>query len=133
MRKDSPSSFDALFDEARQGDAYWTDKALLDFCDDMRKLMQSQSVSKAELARRIGKSAPYVSKIFRGDENFTVATMVKLARALGGRVELRVHPDDGKAAPQSNGPERKAAPAMVRRPSREVLPAPGKKQARARG
>lgn len=52
--------------------------------------MQAQSMSNAELARRMGTSPAYITRLFRGNANLSVQTMVKLAQAVGGslRVEL---------------------------------------------
>jgi transcriptional regulator with XRE-family HTH domain len=50
--------------------------------------MGEQGVSRAELARRLGTSQAYVTKVLRGNVNFTLAALVKLARAVGGEVRL---------------------------------------------
>jgi len=42
------------------------------------------------IAKKIGSSAAYITKIFRGDSNMTIETMVKLARATGGQLEIKV-------------------------------------------
>lgn len=50
--------------------------------------MQAQGVSNAELARRMGTSAAYVTKLFRGNANLSLQTMAKLAQAIGVSVQL---------------------------------------------
>lgn len=52
--------------------------------------MQAQGMSNAELARRMGTSSAYITRLFRGNANLSVQTMVKLAQTVGGslRVEL---------------------------------------------
>lgn len=77
-------SFEALFNQASNTDEYWTERAKLDFVGSLNAQMQRHGISKAELARRLDVSSAYVTKIFRGDANFTLATMVRLARAVGG-------------------------------------------------
>jgi transcriptional regulator with XRE-family HTH domain len=37
----------------------------------------------------MGTSAAYISKVFRGDNNLTIESMVKLARATGGQLDAR--------------------------------------------
>ncbi len=59
--------------------------------------MQAQGMRNAELARRMGTSPAYVTRLFRGSTNLSVETMVKLAQAVGGslRVELAGQADEG--------------------------------------
>ena len=46
--------------------------------------MQENKISRVELAKRLGSSPAYITKVLRGDINFTVETMVRLAKAVGG-------------------------------------------------
>ena len=82
-------SFRGLFEEAGKHLDYWVAGAEIEFTEELARVMQGQSVSRAELARRIGTSQAYVTKVFRGNANFTLTTMVKLSRALG--MDLRLH------------------------------------------
>lgn len=50
--------------------------------------MQDQGISNVELARRIGTSPAYVTRMFRSSTNLSVHTMVKLAQAVGSRLAL---------------------------------------------
>ncbi|MCB1234477.1 MAG: helix-turn-helix transcriptional regulator [Verrucomicrobiae bacterium] len=52
--------------------------------------MKEQEVTKSELARRIGTSPAYVTKILRGETNFTLDTMVKIAHALNCRLQTHL-------------------------------------------
>jgi plasmid maintenance system antidote protein VapI len=56
--------------------------------------MMGDSVSQAELARRVDVSRGYISRVFRGLEDLTLETMTKLAVAVGGSVRLHVAPQD---------------------------------------
>jgi transcriptional regulator with XRE-family HTH domain len=68
--------------------------------------MVAKDMNKAALAQKIGASPAYVSKVMRGDANFTLETMTKLAMAVGGKVQARIvdadahvlRPDAGAAA-----------------------------------
>ena len=73
--------------------AYWSEAAFLSFTEDLLKMM-GNSVSQAELARRVGVSRGYVSRVFAGRENLTLETMTKLAVAVGGSVRLHVAPQE---------------------------------------
>lgn len=78
-------------------DAYWIQKAKTFVSLDLERLFVRRGLSKAEWAQRIGKSKAYISKIFNHDANFTVETLVKLARSLDGRVEIRVVPAESQS------------------------------------
>ncbi len=82
-------SFEALYKDVKQKDAYRTSDAIYSFTEELARLAETEGVSRAEIARRLGTSAAYITKIFRGDVNFTVESMVRLARAVGAR--LHVH------------------------------------------
>ncbi len=84
------SSFTDLWEDVENDDAFWTEKNILDFTTKLYQFMQYRDVSKKELAERIGTSQAYITKVFRGDANFTIATMTKLARALDAKLDVQV-------------------------------------------
>jgi transcriptional regulator with XRE-family HTH domain len=86
-------SFAKLFEEARKRDPYWIAKAIYIFTEDLHKLAENENISRAELARRLGVSPAYITKLFRGNANFTIGTMVRLARAVKARLHLHLTPD----------------------------------------
>jgi transcriptional regulator with XRE-family HTH domain len=98
-----PKTFADLYREAEKHDDYWVAGLVHDFTEALGRRMEEEGVSRAELARRLGTSQAYVTKVLRGNVNFTLATLVKLARAVGGEVRL----DLGKP------PSRSATPAKV--------------------
>ena len=61
-----------------------------DHIEDVCRRMEEQRVSRAELARRMGTSRAYVTKLLDGSANFTLTTMVKVAMALGGALHLHI-------------------------------------------
>jgi transcriptional regulator with XRE-family HTH domain len=84
-----------LLAEARTSVDYWVDGPITDFIEDVWRLMEEQKVSRAELARRLGTSRAYVTKLLGGNANFTMHTMTKVAMALGAAIH--VHVADQKA------------------------------------
>lgn len=52
------------------------------------RLLEEQRVSKAELARRLGKSRAYITQMLSGSTNLTVRTLAEVAYALGVEVKL---------------------------------------------
>lgn len=90
-------SFADLFRKAQERDEYWTEDAIISFTDQLHTLMKERGMSQSDLAAQIGVSQPYVAKILKGRDNFTIATMVKLVRAVGGRLQIVV----GKASAET--------------------------------
>ena len=78
-----------MFREAEKTLEYNLEGSIIDFTEDLCRWMEEKGVSRAELARRIGTSPAYVTKILRGNSNFTLASMVRIAMALES--ELRIH------------------------------------------
>jgi transcriptional regulator with XRE-family HTH domain len=85
-------SFKELIDEAKGRDTYWTASMILDFTEGLHKIMEANGVTRSDLARRLGVSPAYITKVLRGNVNFTVDSMVRLARAAGGEVSIHIAP-----------------------------------------
>lgn len=88
----SKKSFAALFEAAERHDEYWTELAILEFTEALSRRMEEKKISQAELAATVGVSQPYISKVLKGNANLTLATMTKLALALGARVHVQLAP-----------------------------------------
>lgn len=69
---------------------YYAQIAMRRFVLDVIDRMERFSISRAKLAESLGTSPAYVSKAMRGDVNFTLETMTKLALATGGRLDVRI-------------------------------------------
>ena len=80
----------AFVDEAKQSDAYWVESAKLEFALALEQQRRAAGLSYADLAKKMGTSAAYISKVFRGETNLTIESMVKLARATGGQLDARI-------------------------------------------
>ena len=86
--------FHQMVEEARETSEYWVEAAIIEFTMDVGRLMDEQGVSRAELARRLGTSRAYVTKLLGGNANFTLETMSKVAMALRAAVHVHVAPRD---------------------------------------
>jgi transcriptional regulator with XRE-family HTH domain len=95
----SNESFAALFEAAERHDEYWTELAIIEFTEDLSRWMESKQISQAELAQAMGVSQPYISKVLKGNVNFTLATMTKLARAVGAVIRIQLAPVESHAQP----------------------------------
>jgi transcriptional regulator with XRE-family HTH domain len=73
---------------------YQAEYMKLIFGEELGDLMGQQHISQAELARRIGTSRAYITRIFRSDFNPTLETLAKLAIALDARIAIHLHPNE---------------------------------------
>lgn len=85
--------FTTFAERARREDAYWSEKVIKSFVNDLLHALDTGKLSRAEFARRLSTSSAYVTKVLRGDVNFTVDTMVKLARATEMMLHLHLAPE----------------------------------------
>jgi transcriptional regulator with XRE-family HTH domain len=83
-------SFKELLSEARERDTYWAASMILDFTEGLHRIMEANGVTRSDLARRLGVSPAYITKVLRGNVNFTIDSMVRLVRAAGGEVHVQV-------------------------------------------
>jgi transcriptional regulator with XRE-family HTH domain len=60
----------------------------------IRELRKSRGLSLQELARRAGTSAPALHRYETGWDRFEIATLRRIAAALGARLEIRLKPED---------------------------------------
>jgi transcriptional regulator with XRE-family HTH domain len=89
-RKIDVERYRQMFKEAESHSDYWIDGPISEFTEDLSRLMKEQGVNRAELARRMGTSRAYITKMLGGNANFTLLTMVKLAMALEGAVHIHI-------------------------------------------
>ena len=74
--------------------SYCQEQAKLEFVGGVTRLMQVKGINNAALAERMETSPSYVTKVLRGDVNFTIDSMVKVTHALGGRFHIHVADSD---------------------------------------
>ena len=95
--------YSELLRRATNSADYWTQVAIRTFVRDLSNRMAEKDMNKAALAQRIGASPAYVSKVMRGDANFTLETMTKLAMAVGGKVQARIVDADAQVLRPDTG------------------------------
>ena len=74
--------FAAFFDETQLSDGYYTELANLEFTEKIVERMKAQGLKKGELAQRMRVQPGFITRVLSGGNNFELATMVKIARAL---------------------------------------------------
>jgi transcriptional regulator with XRE-family HTH domain len=91
----------------------------IDFSIALEAQRRAAGVPNKTIAERLKTSAAYISKVFRGDVNFTIESMVKLAHAVNGRVHLHIAPAGQKI--QWHVVKKPAAPIEIEAQSRPVV------------
>jgi transcriptional regulator with XRE-family HTH domain len=85
-------SFKKMLAEAKTRDSFWVERAKLHFSIELNRFFKQSGMAQKDLADKIGSSPAYITKVFRGDANFTIETMVKLTRAVDGELQIRIEP-----------------------------------------
>jgi transcriptional regulator with XRE-family HTH domain len=119
----TPRSFSELYQEAGRHQDYWTAGAILEFTESVVREMERQGLTRTALAERLGATPAYVTKILRGKVNFTLATMVRLSRALGAELHVHLGGSSRRQPARPTGETTRAAAARAGRSSKVVAAA----------
>ena len=87
----------ALMTEAKEDVSFWVEQTKLAFALALEDRLRAAGMTYKAFADKLGTTAAYVSKIFRGDSNMTIESMVKLARASGGHLVVSVAGSEAEA------------------------------------
>ena len=79
---------------ARRRPAYWAEKLKLEASDAIIDTMDESHVSRSELARRLGTSPSFITKVLSGYHNLSLDTIAKIGCALGIQWQLVSAPVD---------------------------------------
>jgi transcriptional regulator with XRE-family HTH domain len=88
-------NFEDLLKIAKSDGSFDIESTKLRFAICLNKLMKAEGHTRSDLAKKIGKSNAYITKALRGDTNFTISSMVTLARALGGKIDVVINDSRG--------------------------------------
>lgn len=73
---------------------YCLEEAKLEFVAGLTRLMRRRGISNSKLAEELETSSAYITKVLRGDTNFTIESMVKITHVLGGKIHIHVAESD---------------------------------------
>jgi transcriptional regulator with XRE-family HTH domain len=76
------------------------ERLILDATELIFQCMEEQNVSKAELARRVGRSRAYLTQLLSGSRNMTLRTLADLASAFDCRIEMSTRSRAGAQVPR---------------------------------
>jgi len=85
-------TFSELLERARQSGEHLDEWAISDFTEELTRRMEELGLSRSALAAKIGVSQPYITKVLRGDANFTIRSMAKLAWAVDSMIRVHLAP-----------------------------------------
>ncbi len=68
------------------------EELLLDINETIVERMDALAVRKVDLAKHLGVSRAFVTKLLNGNSNLTLASLVKVANALGAKVSVDLVP-----------------------------------------
>lgn len=80
---DMATAFQEIVQKVQATETYDKEVVRAEISDQIHALMERQKVKPSDLARRLGKSRAYITKVLQGNANFTIDSLVQIARALG--------------------------------------------------
>jgi len=69
---------------------------ILEATEEICRILETENISRSELARRLGKSKAFVTQVLSGERNMTLNTAADLAFALGHRFHVRALRGDAR-------------------------------------
>ncbi|MBX9658875.1 MAG: helix-turn-helix domain-containing protein [Nitrospiraceae bacterium] len=82
---------------ARNTFEYRLEKILFEVAEQVCKLIESQGMTRSELAKRLGVTPAYITKILNGNPNLTIKSLLMLSEALGQTLDIHFEPKLGIA------------------------------------
>ncbi|MHB9108555.1 MAG: helix-turn-helix domain-containing protein [Armatimonadota bacterium] len=79
--------FDTVTDELQFDLDYLTDELAFGYINEIKRAMKCQQLTQSELAKRMGKSRAYVSRLLNYSANMTLRSLALIGLALGGKWE----------------------------------------------
>lgn len=87
------------------------ERVLLEATEAICRLMRASNVTKSDLAERLGRSPAFVTKLLRGNNNFTLRTLADVFGALEASLHLDIGPaGDSVRVPDTESPNRVVFP-----------------------
>lgn len=77
---------------ARNTFEYRLEKVLFEVAEQTCKLVESQGITRSELAQRLAVTPAYITKLLNGNPNLTIESLLKLSDALGQTLDIRFAP-----------------------------------------
>ena len=90
--KTSDQIFSELLAKYREDEEFGFDALKVETAERIYTAMEERGVSQAQLARLLGKSRAYTTKIMRWNVNFTIETLFRISRLLECELDISISP-----------------------------------------
>ena len=94
--------FKTLQDKYRLDPEYIAEGKIIDITEKIVARMEELRINRAELAARLNVSKAYITKLLRGDVNFTLKSLITLAAALDADISIDFLPHSGSRRMQKH-------------------------------
>lgn len=84
--------FEGQFKEYENDIDYLTELKIIGFTERLVARMDEKGMSRVQLARKLGVSKSFVTKLLNGTPNLTIKTMVSVAQKVGCELDLDMFP-----------------------------------------
>ena len=75
---------------------YETEKVILTLTEKIVEFMENNNISRVEMAKRLGVSKAFVTKILNGNPNLTIKSMVSIAHSSWVKLDIDICPEGVK-------------------------------------
>lgn len=66
---------------------------ILEFTEKIVTIMKEQNINRTELAKKLGVSKAFITKLLNGNPNLTIKSMVSIANILGCELNIDLYPE----------------------------------------
>ena len=92
------SLIESYIDQNQYSVEFQTELSIIDLNEKIIDMMAQRKVNRVELARRLGVSKAFITKMLNGNPNMTIKTINSLALALDCQLYLDIYPKGFKLA-----------------------------------
>jgi transcriptional regulator with XRE-family HTH domain len=104
--------FNKLLEKYKDDKEFILDGLILRVSEDIAKLLTERNMSRTELAKKLGCSPAYVTKLLRGSENLTLKKLFEISQALNANLNISISMNAG--SPSSEAADRRLTPSAKR-------------------
>ena len=93
--RDRAGWYKTLLDKYKNDPEYIAEGKILDITEKIVARMEELCINRADLAARLNVSKAYITKLLRGDVNFTLKSLIALSAALEADIAIDFIPHSG--------------------------------------
>jgi transcriptional regulator with XRE-family HTH domain len=86
-------AFKQLHEQFESDSTYKFEELKLTITNELEILMNRLNISNADLAKKLGCSSPYITKLLSG-QNLTIKSIARIAAAIGCDIGIKIEPHD---------------------------------------